>query len=250
MLNKIGDDLNPTHLELLYKKIKSTQSPSIVKKLYMEVEVARNKFENHGDSLNLSEDVQKQLRKFFAVWESKKENFKQKNEDMVYSEGEDNHRIEEARTGIQSWGSQKFVADDDWLEEMRIKEKDVIEEIKAEKMLVIQKLNLVKDLQLKESELHSMHTERLQTIDDLLGDTLKKQQSANKELQSAYLTSTKSTTTNLKTGMITTGGVLGTFGLPGLGTIGGALTGWFVGKKVENSIVNKTKKNFEKMDRD
>ena len=117
-------------------------------------------------------------------------------------------------------------------------------------MLVIQKLNLVKDLQLKESELHSMHVERLQTIDDLLGDSLKKQQSTNKELQSAYLTSTKSTTTNIKTGLIATGGALGTYGLPGLGTIGGAIAGWFIGKKVENTVVSKTKKNFEKMNRD
>ncbi len=239
-------NLNPVHLESIYKKIKDDTSPSMLKLYYDELEAARKQFEGQADQDIYDQATAKQLKKFFRVWNAKRKTFKRKLRQPTDAIDDEVDPPNSHRTGLLAREKQALVHDD-WQTELKIEERDVIEEIKNEKLGVIKKLSMIKDLQLKESELHNMHTEKLQGIDQVLGDTLKTQQQTNKELQIAYMYSTKTTTSNMKTGMTATGGIFGTIGLPGIGTALGGLVGWTIGKKVENTVVNKTQQNFDKL---
>lgn len=247
-MNAKSDKLNPVLLESIYKKIKEASSLTAIRLHYNELENARKQFESKIDSDAYDANTAKQLKKLFGTWDLKRKAFKNK---LAATHGQDDNEVDSPvghRTG--PFAQKQIYAHQDWEDDVKIEEKDIIQEIKNEKLGVINKLNMIKDLQLKESELHSMHTEKLQGIDQLLGDSLKTQQQTNKELQNAYMNSTKTATTNMKTGMVATGGILGTLGLPVIGSIGGALLGWGIGKKVENTVVNKTEKNFEKLNKD
>jgi hypothetical protein len=241
--------LTSAELEGLYKKIKDGQAGARdTKIIFGQIEERRKQFDKSHDSEMSNEEENKRLQKFFAVWNQKRKTLKLELDDIDDSD-EEVPVLSMNKQVLSAKQDQKFV-DYEWDDQFRIQERDVIDEIKGEKLEVIQRLNFIKDLQLKESMLHSLHSEKLQTIDDLLGDTLKTRKETNKELQKAYMASTKATTTNAKTGLIATGGILGTLGLPGIGTIGGALVGWGIGRKIEEKVIDKTERNFKKMERD